>query len=199
MVFHRSCLHLPVFPSQLSTYSTLAGALTLEAPRQFTNPRRRRVPQYKTKSLPGHDPLCPPILFDYISAQGQGVPIHDFIVLSTNALAQDISGAHDQVLAGLGVRVMTLRIMWQGYERLNWSRSIPVSPALSRAQLGATIAMQVWNFIEDVRSTCFEARPEWSLSLDAKITFDNIILLGLYSIYDNIWQADLAVDDVSSP
>ncbi|KAJ3573837.1 hypothetical protein NP233_g2173 [Leucocoprinus birnbaumii] len=182
----------------MSTFSTLAGALTMGTTREFTNPRRRRVPQYKTQSRPGQEPPHPPILFDYFSAQGQGVPIHDFIVLSTNALAQDVLGAHDQVLAGLDVRVMTLRIMWQGYERLKWSRSIPVSSAISRAQLGASVAMQVWSFIEDARDICSGARPEWNLGPGSGITFDDIILLGLYNIYDDIWQVDLAVD-ASSP
>ncbi|KXN90328.1 hypothetical protein AN958_04361 [Leucoagaricus sp. SymC.cos] len=194
MVYCRSALHLPVFPSQLSTYSSLAGALTIELSPRFLNPRRQRVPQQKCKAPPGQGPLFPPILFDHLASRGQGVPIYNFIVLSTSTLEREVSGAHDEVLADLTSRVMTIRVMWQGYERLNWSRSIPVSSSLSRAQLGASIAMQLWSFIEDVHNTHSDTiRPEYNLA-SGKIKFEDIILLGLYNIYNDIWQIDLAVD-----
>ncbi|KAF9444937.1 hypothetical protein P691DRAFT_676691 [Macrolepiota fuliginosa MF-IS2] len=192
MSLYRSSLHPPVFPSQISSYSSLADALNSNTRRQFANPRRRRVPQYKSKIPLGFNPRRPPILFDHFDACGQGVPVHDFITLSTNALAREVIGAHDQVLAGLDIRQLTLRITWQGYECLGWSRSIPASPAISRVQLGATIAMQFWNFIEDVRDVPTPL-VEWKLGPNA-IKFEQIILLGLYNIFDDTWQADIAVD-----
>lgn len=112
MLLYRSSLHPPVFPSQISSYSSLAGALSANPTRQFINPRRRRVPQYKSKVPPrSRDLHHPPILFDHFEARGQGVPVHDFIALSTNALAREVTGAHDQILASLNSRQLTLRIL----------------------------------------------------------------------------------------
>lgn len=111
MSVYRSPLHPPLFPSQISSYSSLTGALTIKPTKRFDNPRRRRVPQYKSRVPAGGVPLCPPILFDYFKAHGQGVPANDFIVLSANALAREVSGANDQTLTGLDIDHLNLRIM----------------------------------------------------------------------------------------
>jgi hypothetical protein len=105
---YHNAIHCPVFPSQLSSYSTLSGALIPPPPR-FTSVRRKRVPQTLCKTNSG--PICPPISFDYIGQAGQGVSIADFNTRSQNALMQMITGANDLVLANTDVKTVCLHIM----------------------------------------------------------------------------------------
>lgn len=105
--YHNS-IHSPVFPSQISSYSSLSGALAPPPP-QFTSPRRRRVPQSVCNASSG--PICGPIGFDYIGQAGQGVSVADFSARSQNAISQMVAGANDQVLAGTGIGKINLRIM----------------------------------------------------------------------------------------
>ena len=37
---------------------------------------------------------------------------------------------------------------WPGYEHLNWSFSTPASSSMTLVQLGASIAMHFWRFVE---------------------------------------------------
>ena len=108
MSHYHSAIHTPVFPSQVSGYSSLSGALT-PPPSQFANPRRRRVPQCAVKAA--GSPVTHPISFDYIGYSQQGVSIVDFSARSANALAQMIAGGNDLVLATTGVKQINLRVM----------------------------------------------------------------------------------------
>lgn len=105
---YHSSIHRPVFPSQVSSYSSLSGALT-PPPSQFISSRRQRVPQSASKISTG--PICGPIDFDYIGQAGQGVSMADFSVRSQNAISQMVAGANEQILAGTGVVMIKLRIM----------------------------------------------------------------------------------------
>ncbi|KAF5362299.1 hypothetical protein D9756_002046 [Leucocoprinus leucothites] len=186
---YHNAIHSPVFPSQISSYSSLSGALT--PPRaQFSSSRRRRVPQNVCQTASG--PICPPIGFDYIGQAGQGVSLADFSARSQNAISQLVAGANDQVLAGTGINKIKLRIMWTGYEHLNFIQSMPASSAMSRGQLGASIAMQFWSFVGLAQKSS-TTNPQWQISQQT-IPFERISLVALYSIGDGIWQADVAVD-----
>ncbi|XP_006461580.1 hypothetical protein AGABI2DRAFT_205388 [Agaricus bisporus var. bisporus H97] len=186
--YHNS-IHTPVFRSQVSDYSSLSGALTPPSS-QFTDPRRHRVPQCAAK--PAGQPVSEPISFDYIGYLGQGVRIVDFSALSANALANMVASGNDLVLARTGVKQINLRISWPGYEHLNWSFSTPASPSMTRIQLGASIGMHLWRFVEKAMSSS-TSRPEWKIG-DKAIEFEKIILVALYSLGSDVWQADLAVD-----
>jgi hypothetical protein len=105
---YHSSIHSPIFPSQLSSYSALSGALA-PPPSQFTSSRRRRVPQSTCKTSNG--PICGPIGFDYIGQAGQGVSLADFSARSQNAINQMVTGANDQVLSGTAISKINLRIM----------------------------------------------------------------------------------------
>ncbi len=105
---YHSSIHAPVFPSQMSGYSSLSGALS-PPPSQFTSPRRRRVPQPAAKAA--GNPVTHPVLFDYIGCSQQGVSIVDFSARSANALAQMVAGGNDLVLASAGVQQINLKIM----------------------------------------------------------------------------------------
>ncbi|KXN90314.1 hypothetical protein AN958_04347 [Leucoagaricus sp. SymC.cos] len=189
MARYHSSIHPPVFPSQMSSYSSLSGALA-PPPSQFSSPRRRRVPQSVCQTSSG--PVRVPIGFDYIGHDGQGVSLADFSTRSQNAITQLVAGANDQVLAGLGISKIHLRIMWTGYEHLNFVQSMPASPAMSRGQLGASIAMQFWSFIGQAQKSS-TSNSQWQIN-ERTIPFERIFLVALYSIGDGIWQADVAVD-----
>lgn len=104
---YHNPIHAPVFPSQLSSYSTLSGAL-VPPPSRFNSQRRKRVPQTLCKTSSG--PMCAPIGFDYLGQAGQGVSLADFSTRSQNALAKMITGANDLVLANLGLKSMRLHV-----------------------------------------------------------------------------------------
>ncbi|KXN90319.1 hypothetical protein AN958_04352 [Leucoagaricus sp. SymC.cos] len=185
---YHTAIHSPVFPSQVSGYSSLSGALSPNS--QFANPRRYRIPQCAAKAAGA--PVAQPVSFDYIGYAHQGVSIADFHVRSANALSQMIAGGNDLVLAQTGVREINLRILWPGYEHLNWSFSTPASSSITRIQLGASIAMHFWRFIEKATSSSTTC-PQWKVG-NSGIEFEKIILVGLYDLGGGVWQADVAVD-----
>ncbi|KAF5361901.1 hypothetical protein D9756_002038 [Leucocoprinus leucothites] len=187
---YHNTIHPPVFPSQLSAYSTLSGAL-IPPPSRFTSSRRRRVPQILCKTSSG--PMCAPITFDYIGQTGQGVSVADFSARSQNALVQMVTGANDLVLATTGVKTATLHIMWTGYERISKTKfNLPVSAATSRGQLGANIALHLWAFVDEATKAA-ASDPQWEISARG-IRYDKIVLVALYHVGDDVWQVDLAVD-----
>ncbi|KXN90315.1 hypothetical protein AN958_04348 [Leucoagaricus sp. SymC.cos] len=192
--YHNS-IHRPVFPSQLSSYSTLSGAL-IPPPSRFNSSRRKRVPQTLCKTHSG--PMCAPIMFDYIGQAGQGVSLADFGARSQNALVHMVAGANDLVLSGTGVKSMTVHITWTGYEHLQRSKlNIPATVNMSRGQLGANITSQLWGFIDvqinqDARKSS-STNAQWEISSKA-VQYDKIVLVALYHVGDDVWQVDLAVD-----
>jgi len=106
---YNIAIHTFVHPSQLSTYSSLEGALTpVTATSQFLSPTRKRVPQIACKGI--SDPLFFPIGFDYLSQARQGVALRDFSIRSQSALTQLVSGVNEHILAGLSIRKIDLRI-----------------------------------------------------------------------------------------
>ncbi len=99
---------------------------------------------------------------------------------------------------------------WSGYEHLNWSFSTPASPSMTRIQLGASIAMHFWRFVEVSLRTLMDfifrylilsqkamasstTCSQWKIG-NGGVEFDKIILVALYSLGGDIWQADIAVD-----
>ncbi|KXN90313.1 hypothetical protein AN958_04346 [Leucoagaricus sp. SymC.cos] len=185
---YHNPIHTPIFPSQASGYSSLSGALSPTS--QFSNPCRHRVPQSATKAI--GSPISHPISFDYIGYTKQGVSIVDFSARSANALAQMVAGGGDPVLAHTDVKQIDIRITWIGYEHLNWSFSTPASSSMTRIQLGASIAMHFWRFVEKAMSSSVSSQ-QWKIG-NGGIEFDEIILVALYSIGGDVWQADVAVD-----
>jgi hypothetical protein len=110
----------------------LTGALAAEATkfRGFNNPRRHRIPQHKCGASSGSAPLSKPIFFDHFGVYGQGVPVQNFVILSTNALVKEISGAEDQILAGMNVDHLLLKInvcIYLGSVLSNWCLTYAVA------------------------------------------------------------------------
>ncbi|KAF7770242.1 hypothetical protein Agabi119p4_6216 [Agaricus bisporus var. burnettii] len=188
--------HTGLHPSQISTYSSLAGALTpVSPPSLFTSPSRRRVPQTACKKV--SNPAFEPIAFDYFEQARQGVALRDFTVKSQTGINQILSGANEPVLATAGIHKLDLRIMWVGYEHMGSSFSFPVSRTTTKGQLVAQIAKLLRTFCENAKASASSA-PAWRIAPDA-ISFEQLYLVALYSFGGAVCQVDLAVDPTPEP
>ncbi|KAG6806392.1 hypothetical protein H0H93_003081, partial [Arthromyces matolae] len=92
------------------------------------------------------------IQFDHIGYNGQGIQMRELSARSICALRSMLHGANDPVLAHIGGRQrITLRILWPGYEHVEWIDQIELdyrgSP-ITRAHLGAVIAENFARFVE---------------------------------------------------
>ncbi|KAF9442244.1 hypothetical protein P691DRAFT_779494 [Macrolepiota fuliginosa MF-IS2] len=63
---------------------------------------------------------------------------------------------------------------------------------MTRIQLGASIAMHFWRFVEKAMTSSTTC-SQWKVG-NGGIEFDKIVLVGLYSLGSDVWQADIAVD-----
>lgn len=113
---------------------------------------------------------------------------------SMHAIEIMLHGANDQVFAGTGLVRITLRILWPGYEDVDWARSIEVNAngPMTRAQLAVAVAKNFSYFLEKARSEA--GRPsEWHLATSG-IRFQHLFLVALCNVFEDVWQADVAVD-----
>ncbi|KAG5636500.1 hypothetical protein H0H81_007810 [Sphagnurus paluster] len=134
------------------------------------------------------------IAFDYVGYSKQGVPMRELCTRSTTALASMITRANEQVLAHTSISRIALRILWPGYEQLESTRTIEISAQgpITRAQLGAIVSQNFARFLERARSE--QATPaDWYFSPNG-IRFKHLILLSLKNVFENTWQADVAID-----
>ncbi|KAF8165991.1 hypothetical protein B0H34DRAFT_787242 [Crassisporium funariophilum] len=195
-------LHIPVGSGQQSGYSSLNGAVAgSQQTSQFLSPFRRRMPQPayaavgKFRNATGRSNVVhSAISFDYLGHKRQGVPMRELSTRSIPGLAQMIEGAGDKVLAHTGLQRITLRINWPGYTHIEWARSIEitVNGPITRAELGQKVAQNFSRFIE-------MNRGQKPTSLDFHmgqngIRFEHVILVGLMNVFEDSWQADVAVD-----
>ncbi|KAG6826641.1 hypothetical protein H0H93_016340, partial [Arthromyces matolae] len=148
-------LHPPVRSSQVSQYSSLGGA---SGHTTFLSPTRRRMPQqpYKPNSkwdqaMGQNTRLHAAIQFDHIGYNGQGVQMRELAARSISALGSIIQGANDPVLAHTGRERVMFRIVWPGYEHVEWFDQIELNfqgRPINRAQLGAFISQNFARFVE---------------------------------------------------
>ncbi|KAG5730979.1 hypothetical protein E4T56_gene4013 [Termitomyces sp. T112] len=204
-MIYSNPLHPPVDPANYSRYSSLEGALDLppsQPTSTFLSPTRRRLPQpsyipvSKWKAAMGRlNQLHNPITFDYIGYSKQGVPMQELMARGTTALASMIQGANDAVFAHTGLIRIAFRIIWPGYEHVEWARTIELTRGktpITRAQLGSTISLSFARFVEKTRLE--PSTPnEWNLT-SSGIRFEHLVLVALVNVFDNVWLADVAVD-----
>ncbi|THU86183.1 hypothetical protein K435DRAFT_371151 [Dendrothele bispora CBS 962.96] len=175
------------------SYSSIGGVFT-----PFASPTRRRVPQpvySHTKGLvfagrPSHENIT----FDIVGTSRQGVSMRDVLAKSGSANAW-MACANDQVFASSGLKRITLRIKWPGLEQIDWVRSVDVnlsSGPITRAQLAFVVAQNFARFVEKGQYE-HSAVPDWRLGQNA-IRFDHLVLVSLYNISGDSYQADIAVD-----
>ncbi|KAL0577455.1 hypothetical protein V5O48_004524 [Marasmius crinis-equi] len=177
--------------------------MTLPASR--SSPKNRRnvpqtayAPSSKWKNQTGRVvPLGSLINFDLIGVPHPGTPLRELCARGPYALQQMMQGANDAVFAHAPSRPrkITFHIRWPGYEHVEWVRSIEVvtpSGHITRSELASVVAQ---NFARYVEKTQFEATTniDWRLG-PAGIRFDHVVLLSLRNVFEDAWQADVAVD-----
>ncbi|TFK69367.1 hypothetical protein BDN72DRAFT_959639 [Pluteus cervinus] len=140
------------------------------------------------------------IFFDYKGQHGQGVKIRDMRDELEPECRFRIEGPDDRVLEHTGLKKVTLRIIWPGYEdTVPWIRPINITPPggpITRYQLGAVISGNFYRFLEDAMDAPNPSDPKdnlWSIGSDG-IQRKHIILVSLINIYETIWQASVAVE-----
>ncbi|EAU88685.2 hypothetical protein CC1G_01058 [Coprinopsis cinerea okayama7 len=132
----------------------------------------------------------PPILFDLAGYVNQGIPMVVLKNLCISSQKSKMSGPDDVVL--IGTRRINLRIMWPGYSNTNaWVRVVNVpSSGFTRAQLGQRVAEALSSFVDTMRTQpCTSSK--YTI---AGIRFDQVVLVGLYHLFDDNWQLDIAID-----
>ncbi|KAF9463662.1 hypothetical protein BDZ94DRAFT_1308568 [Collybia nuda] len=195
-------LHAPVSAASRSQFSSLGGAVNgVPSASQFISPNRRRLPQApytpstKSRGSGGRaSQLNHPIAFDYLGHSKQGIPMRELSTRGGHTLASMVHGAGDQVLVHTGLARINLHILWPGYEHVGWTEPIEIhlNGPIARAQLGAAVAMSFARFVEKTRSQPSRS-PEWHLS-PTGIRFDQLVLVSMYNVFEDVWQADVAVD-----
>ncbi|EDR16178.1 uncharacterized protein LACBIDRAFT_321426 [Laccaria bicolor S238N-H82] len=199
---YNNPLHPPIPSTFQSPFNALSGAVVCSANAPpFVSPFRRRLPQIpytpssKWRNVTGRTNLVhSPVHFDYLGYTRQGVPMRELSTRGAHALSSMIVGATDQVFVHTGLSRITLYIIWPGYEHVDWRRSIEimVNGPMTRAQLGAVVASNFARFIEmtrNERSTCSDYKIGTS-----GILFEHLVLVGLHNVFEDAWQADVAVD-----
>ncbi|GLB44466.1 putative glycosyl hydrolase family 79 C-terminal beta domain [Lyophyllum shimeji] len=172
----------PPFDLERSSIKMYVQPTAAQAASSFISPFRRRLPQppytpaSKWRAATGRtNQLHSAITFDYLGYSKQGVPMRELSTRSAAALGSMIAGAGDAVLAHTGLARITLRIIWPGYEHVEWARSIEINAngPITRAQLGATISQNFARFMEKTRSESATS-SEWQLG-SAGIRFEHML------------------------
>ncbi|KAJ7614488.1 hypothetical protein FB45DRAFT_758654 [Roridomyces roridus] len=127
--------------------------------------------------------------FDLPGQSNQGVSMRDLSNRGPNA---PIAGAGDQIFAPLGVQKISLRIIWPGYQHVEWNRSIDVS-SITRAGLAYQVASNFARFFEKSAYETPSSATHYLIS-PAGVRFEHLYLVSLTNTIDNVWQADVALD-----
>ncbi|KAG6829423.1 hypothetical protein H0H92_004569 [Tricholoma furcatifolium] len=187
-------LHPPIRSTHQSYYSSIGGALQ----NRSLSPNRRPLPQrpFALASKSRSAPAYAPIIFDHPGCSQQGVPMRELVARSGTGMTALLQGAGDLVFACTGLVRITLKIMWPGYEHLDWASPIDLTYAgsgpITRAQLAASVSHGFARFTERARKEYCRS-TEWSL-VSSGIRFEQLVLLSLFNVCEDIWQADVAIN-----
>ncbi|CAK5267922.1 unnamed protein product [Mycena citricolor] len=164
----------------------------------FTSQTRRRVPftpytpgnQFKAATGRG---VHAPVSFDVPGSARQGVQMRE---LRLRGVGMPMAGAGEAALSQTGLQRVILRILWPGYTHVEWCRTIPVvhpnGVPLTRIELAIQIALNFGRFVEKCQ---FEAPTAQGFMFSANcVKFDHLFLVGLHNTFDDVWQADVALD-----
>ncbi|KAF7306232.1 hypothetical protein MIND_00413800 [Mycena indigotica] len=169
----------------------------------FISQTKRRVPfnpyqpsEWRVQNATNHL-MQPSISFDYIgaAAAGQGVSMYD-IRLQGNAT--QLKAANDLVLASSGLTRITFRIIWSGYEHVEWCRTINVVSETGVPITRLGLAIQVASSFAHWTEKAQYVKPtssDWMVS-PACVQFRHMYLVSLVNTFENVWQADVALDVV---
>ncbi|KAF7432549.1 hypothetical protein PC9H_004490 [Pleurotus ostreatus] len=136
-----------------------------------------------------------PVYFNIIGSHGRGIPVSELLSRGYYGMSASMDGAYDKVLAHTGLQRITFRLVWPGYENVNWTRSIQIyneNGPITRAGLAVEIAKIISCF---VMNSAYEpcANQDWQLH-PAKITIKRVVLVALHHISEGSWQAEVLVD-----
>ncbi|EGO02317.1 hypothetical protein SERLA73DRAFT_104719 [Serpula lacrymans var. lacrymans S7.3] len=208
-------LHPPIPSAAHSSYTALANAcpqtLPLQPPFGPILPTVRRLPQTpwtphsKWNATMSRSKPSQPIMFDLFGARsmGLGVPMREMSTRSANAIEQMIVGARDNVAALMagsgGTRKIRFRIMWPGYEHLDFNRTIELctqNGPITRGQIVSQISSMFARFLERLPSEAPGPHgQEWRTGPPGRgISYDRLILVALWNVFEDTWMAEVLVD-----
>lgn len=95
-----------------------------------------------------------------------------------------------------GIEKIVFRIMWPGYTRVaDWARVIDVvNPPMTRVQLAYEISEQFCNFMDVAKDADPEDDTEDTVRVGRGIKFKDLVLVSLYNLCGNVWQAEVALN-----
>ncbi|TFK60460.1 hypothetical protein BDN72DRAFT_828884 [Pluteus cervinus] len=185
-----SPLHPPVPNLLVSSDSALSGAMN--SPTRGWLPQVVYVPRSKWKSATGRSlPPNPAIMFDYAGHSQQGVSMRAI----HHGSAPQLEGSDDPVLQHTGLQTITLRIIWPGYEYIDFSRAIEIalpSGPITRSELAAAVSANFCRFLEKVKCSP-STGTSWTVGVGG-IRFEHLVLVSLINTWENVWQAAVAID-----
>ncbi|KAJ7719342.1 hypothetical protein DFH07DRAFT_761170 [Mycena maculata] len=194
MAYYPNPTHAHGIPRGGQAYSIAPGPGPLRPP--FSSPSRRSLPldEYKPaqafKAVTGRTQrLHAPIHFDYPGQQYQGVSMREIRLKGPMA---PIRGADDAVFAPTGLQRIVFRIIWPGYRQVDWCRTIVVDGNITRAALAFQIASNFARFVEKSQYETPTA-TDWMISPTC-VRFEHLFLVSLRNTFENVWQADVALD-----
>ncbi|KIM44215.1 hypothetical protein M413DRAFT_25663 [Hebeloma cylindrosporum] len=180
-------LHTRVLPGQQSGYSSLGGAMPTgpgqpSLRRGFRLPQPAYVPKSKWHSATGR-PNHPDIQFSMKGTAADPVPMRDLSARSVPGIFGMINAGEDRVLQNSGLSRITFRILWPGYESVEWARSIEVNAAdgpITRARLGQMVAQNFSRFIEANRGVQ-SSNGSYHIGQNG-IRFDHLFLVSIKNV-----------------
>ncbi|KAJ7464296.1 hypothetical protein B0H11DRAFT_1734240 [Mycena galericulata] len=111
-----------------------------------------------------------------------------------------IQGANDAVFEHTGLKRIVFRIIWPGYEHVDWCGGIGVEGKITRAALNFQVASNFARYFEARIFFCackgqYETPTshDWMISPSC-VRFEHLFLLSLRNTCDDVWQADVALD-----
>ncbi|KAJ7093382.1 hypothetical protein B0H15DRAFT_776758 [Mycena belliarum] len=162
-------------------------------PSGFVSPTRRRLPfvpyspsQAWKLQLGRSQPLHSKISFDYSGQSRQGVSMRDLRV-NRDFIAR-LHGASDPVLQYPGLQKIVFRIQVSS----SIVRFVRPVAGLTRMALAVQIASNFAHFFEaPVYETA--TASDWMISPNC-VRFEHLYLISLQNTFEDIWQADIALD-----
>ncbi|KAG6809861.1 hypothetical protein H0H92_014389 [Tricholoma furcatifolium] len=194
----RNDLHPVIQPWQLSTYSSLEGAVD---PARILYKVRRRLPQIKSDPDNKDTALYKSVNFDYRGKYGEGVKMIDLIEGTPNDLENIIEGAGEQVFtqsyAQSLINWIQLETQWPGYEGLQQPMYLTMKPngnPITRAHLAVLISIHFSDILRKCRQQNSRApNSVWDVRYSG-IRFKDLTLVSLVPVCSRVWQADIIVD-----
>ncbi|KAL4069190.1 hypothetical protein J3A83DRAFT_4095283 [Scleroderma citrinum] len=121
-----------------------------------------------------------------------GVPMNDCLLMHE----MNMSDAHDAVFSFQTASQIIFRLMWPGYDNLQWTKHIPILTEygpITRAQLAYCIADEFRQFFQACEAGLYDcSQVEWKVG-QGRITFDRLKLASIWSPEDGVWIASVQV------